>query len=96
MSSDVYQQLTIVLTLASLLLEAYSTHMEIKNRSHYVFEVMVHFKPKNQMLKEVFIKRCYQIYRESVRQMMQAMSKPLLPTMLLLFVFMYYRKQTAH
>ena len=93
-SPAVQQQLTVGLAMASLLLEMYSTHLEIKNRSHYVFEVLVHFKPTTQVHKRLFIDRCYQTYRESVRQMLHAMSKAVLPALLLLFVFMFLRKQT--
>lgn len=79
--------------LVALLTEAYTTHKELKDRSHYITEILVRYRPTTKMHKELFVGRCHQIYKESVKHMLHAMSRSMLPLVLLLLVIVFLRKQ---
>ena len=81
--------LTLLLT---ILLEMYGTHLEVKDRSHYITEILVQYKPRSKFHKDVFISKCHQLYKESLRHTLHALGKSVIPFMLLLLVFIYLRK----
>ena len=87
--------LIVVINAISIGLEAYSTKLELKSRSQHVFELLVHYKPKDKMYKELFVRRCHSLYKESLRHMLSAYSKAFLPFLVLLLVVIFLRKSMS-
>lgn len=83
----------LVLQFVGLIAEAISTHFELRIRSQYIFELLVPYQPKDAYTKELYIKRCLTFYRESVRQMLHALSKSTLPFVVLLIALTFLRKE---
>lgn len=77
----------------ALMTEAFTTHKELKDRSHHITEMLVRYKPKTKLHKDLFVGRCHQIYKESVRHMLHAMSRSIIPLILLLMVFIALKKK---
>lgn len=84
------------LILVGVIVEAYSTHREVKDRSHHVTEMFIRFKPKRKEEKEWFVSRCHQFYRESLRHMLHALSKSIIPLVLILIIFIFLKKQWTY
>ena len=83
----------LALQFVGLIAEVISTHCELKIRSQYIFELLVPYQPKDAYTKELYIKRCLTFYKESVKQMLHAVSKFFLPFVILLLALTFLRKE---
>ena len=94
-NQKMYQFVLAGAVILSLIVEAYSTHLDLKYRSQYLFELLVYYKPKDETHKSLYIRRCYSLYQEAVKQMIHAMSKSVIPFLLALLMLVLTYKSFA-
>lgn len=85
----------LIFAFLGICVEAYSTRLQIVNRSHYLFEILVGYRPKNDTYKQLFVRRCFSIYQESIRNMLHSYSNSFLSLSLLLILISLLRKPSV-
>lgn len=78
--------------LGSICFEMYGTFREVKDRSHHIFQLLIRYKPKTKLHKDLFVSKCHQIYKESLRHVLHALGKSVLPLIFLILILIFLRK----